>query len=439
MQYSSEADQPVGATPTGEAVPKHRGAPHLTPSPKARLYELDALRFAAALMVLLVHYTWSGSHTGGTIVDFSQSLGPATRYGYLGVDLFFMISGLVVLMSTWNRTPSQFLISRISRLYPAYWVAVSLTTVVVITGVAQGRDGITPLQYLANMAMLAAPLDVGYIESVYWTLWAEWRFYALLFLFAIAGITIRRAQLFMWGWLSASVAVEFLPIPGEHSIGLLVQPQYSHYFIAGMAMYLVYRFGLSVQLGLLIFCTYLAALYHAVQRVIEPGATEIFFAHLNPTIILLAVSVMYAVMLLISTRSLSRWSHPFLAQLGSLTYPLYLIHATIGYALFNALAAHINPWVLLPAITGAMCALSWMISTQVEARLQPRIRRNLTAAWNTVRDLSRRKPMHHSSRPNPKHSVSLHSGIRPEPETPMNREDRHAADPLDSQQHEHVQ
>lgn len=46
-------------------------------------------------------------------------LSEVTRYGYAGVNLFFVISGFVILMSVWGRTAPQFIASRVSRLYPA--------------------------------------------------------------------------------------------------------------------------------------------------------------------------------------------------------------------------------------------------------------------------------------------------------------------------------
>jgi peptidoglycan/LPS O-acetylase OafA/YrhL len=63
-----------------------------------------------------------------------------SRYGYLGVDLFFVISGFVVQLSAWDRRPPEFVVSRIVRLYPAFWIAV---TVVVVIPASMPTAGIT--------------------------------------------------------------------------------------------------------------------------------------------------------------------------------------------------------------------------------------------------------------------------------------------------------
>src|SRR5690348_11363931 len=102
-----------------------------SPSKVDRLYEIDALRIIAAVAVVVYHYTFADFAGGLTMTAFPQ-ISPVTRYGYLGVDLFFVISGFVCLLTALNRKPHQFVISRIVRLYPAYWVAVTLTTVAVV-------------------------------------------------------------------------------------------------------------------------------------------------------------------------------------------------------------------------------------------------------------------------------------------------------------------
>jgi peptidoglycan/LPS O-acetylase OafA/YrhL len=331
-----------------------------------RLYEIDLLRFLAALMVVMLHYSFS---QGRADFGFGPALGAVTQYGYLGVELFFMISGMVVLMSMWGRTTRVFVASRVSRLYPAFWTAVTLTTLVSVVAPVSG-ESVTVARYLANLTMFPQLANIEYTDGVYWTLWCEWRFYLILFGLSLVGITIRRTHWLLWGWLVVSVALQSLPIPGSlhDALALIIQPQFSHYFIAGMALYLVHRFGMTTNLALLLVVSYGNAVREAggrvAERVAEGQSPNLFVA----TMVLCAI---FAVMILAATGGLRwiRWR--WLATLGGMTYPLYLIHAAAGVAIFNSLVPTLSPWLALSLVVVAMCGLAWLISVAIEDRLRP--------------------------------------------------------------------
>ncbi|RZJ93005.1 MAG: acyltransferase, partial [Hymenobacter sp.] len=96
-----------------------------------RYYEIDLLRFVAAAAVVLYHFAYRGYHADHlSPVDYPV-LGQVCKYGYLGVELFFLISGYVILHSAQGKSLGQFFVSRVQRLYPAYWVACTLCFVVV--------------------------------------------------------------------------------------------------------------------------------------------------------------------------------------------------------------------------------------------------------------------------------------------------------------------
>jgi peptidoglycan/LPS O-acetylase OafA/YrhL len=74
-----------------------------------------------------------------------------------------------VLLSAWDRTPRSFVISRAVRLYPAYWIAVTLTTIVSV-GLSRGRFPVSLPQYLANLTMFNSLPNIQNVDVVYWTL-----------------------------------------------------------------------------------------------------------------------------------------------------------------------------------------------------------------------------------------------------------------------------
>lgn len=115
-----------------------------------RFNELDLMRFFAAMSVLVYHYKSKYIEAISDNQVLTAKIYAFTKFGYLGVDLFFLISGFVILASAINRTCSQFAASRITRLYPTFWVCMTITTLALIS--IKNHD-VTLLQYMANMTM----------------------------------------------------------------------------------------------------------------------------------------------------------------------------------------------------------------------------------------------------------------------------------------------
>jgi len=355
---------------------RHRtpGREALTSGPD-RLYEIDLLRITAALAVVVYHYTFSGWAGRLTSITF-PTLSIVTRYGYLGVDLFFTISGFVVLLSAWGREPHQFVISRIVRLYPAYWIAVTITAVIAVT-LSRGLFHVSASQYVANLTMMNSLPNIANVDVVYWTLWAEIRFYLLVFALAWIGITRRRVIGLLWLWLGATAVMESGVIPSGPAakLDLLVQSQWSHYFVAGMALCMIHRSGWSWHLGVVLALAEGNAAFRAVgfgRRV----ATR-YQQTLHPAVIVTVVTMILVVMLLIALRVTRRIARPWFAVAGALTYPLYLVHAYNGFVMFDRFGRVVNKWVLLVATIALMASAAYAIHRFVEKPLAPRLKRAL--------------------------------------------------------------
>src|SRR4051794_500691 len=160
--------------------------------PRPRLAALDALRFVAAAAVVLYHFTGRTSSVWGPEQgERLGGIGRWTGYGSLGPALFFVISGFVILMTAWGRSTAHVVASRVGRLYPAYWVAVLTTGALLLFLWPEGKH-VTPHEVLVNLTMMQSAFGVDHVDGVYWTLWTELRFYLLLAVFSLLGITRSR-------------------------------------------------------------------------------------------------------------------------------------------------------------------------------------------------------------------------------------------------------
>jgi peptidoglycan/LPS O-acetylase OafA/YrhL len=356
--------------PSGRHRARRRKA--AAPAGRDRLYEIDLLRITAAVAVVIYHYTFSGYAAHLTSVAF-PALSTVTRYGYLGVDIFFVISGFVVLLSAWGRRPHEFVISRIVRLYPAYWVAVTITAIVAVT-LSRGLFTVTPAQYAANMTMLNPLPNLANVDVVYWSLWAEIRFYLLVFVLAWIGITRARVTALLWLWLAATAVIEAHLLPAGPA-DLIVQSQWSHYFITGMALCLIYRTGFSRQLGAILVIAYSNAVYQAINFAHRVSGRYHQVLHLP--VIVAVITVIFIVTTLIALRVTRRLGRPWFAVAGTLTYPLYLLHACNAFVLFNIFGGVVNRWVLLVAMVTGMGCAAYGVHQLVEARFALRLKRAL--------------------------------------------------------------
>ncbi len=140
--------------------------------PLARVNEIDLLRFIAAMAVVFFHYSFRGYAAGVMPVMPYPAFAPLSKYGYLGVELFFMISGFVILMTAAGGSLRKFLVSRIVRLYLAFWACCTLTFAVTAAS-GDPRFSTTMGHYLGNMTMLSGFFGVPLIDGAYCSLLVE--------------------------------------------------------------------------------------------------------------------------------------------------------------------------------------------------------------------------------------------------------------------------
>ncbi|GAA1400178.1 acyltransferase family protein [Catellatospora coxensis] len=348
------------------------GAPAARTAP-ARLLILDGLRLAAALLVVAHHLV-----RGPWGVDPGSLFGPlaaVASFGWLGVNLFFLISGFVICLSSWGRGLGEFAVSRVVRLFPAYWVGVVLTTAVLAAWPAL-RGPLPAPESLVNLTMLQSGLGVTDQDWSYWSLGAELRFYLLFAIVVWLGVTYRRVVYFCGVWTLVAV---FSTTWNQGWINNMIVPQFAPYFVAGVALFLIHRFGSNLLLWGLVGVNWLIALYRL------QGYPPLEHFHLSWWSVAALVTGCFALLAAVALGAFHRVGWRWLTVAGALTYPLYLIHQAIGQTLIVALRDRAPHWLLLAGIVALMLGVSWLIHRWVERPLGARLKRGLATSLAAVR------------------------------------------------------
>lgn len=327
------------------------------PAPAAtRLVEVDALRGVAALAVVLFHFT---TRFGELYPGHDRPL-LALPDGHYGVNLFFIISGFVIFM-TLERTqrPMDFIVSRFSRLFPSYWFAIFLTLGVTHwLGLPDKLVGLGTA--LANMVMVHGIFFVDHVDGVYWTLEVEMLFYGgMLLLYRLKWLGAIHTALF--GLLALRVVYfvleKYFGISLPWTIYRLLILQYIPWFALGISVYqLVKR--------------------HRTDAC-RPAAITVLLA--IATLLLCESTVMALLGVVFATAAFTAASGRFgllrlgpLAWLGTISYPLYLLHENIGWAILLRLSAFGLPMNLAVVLTlGIALVLAAAVTRWVE---QPAMR-----------------------------------------------------------------
>lgn len=343
----------------------------------SRIPELDLLRFLAAIAVVFFHYAFRGYAGDDLTTMHYPALEPVAQYGFLGVHLFFMISGFVILMTAGDGSVKRFIASRASRLLPAFWVCCTITFFMTL---AIGGDRFTATwpQYLANLVTLGGGFGADPIDGAYWSLGAELRFYRLVGILLIIG-QIHRAERWLYVWLIGTVLVELFPFIKLK--GFLVT-DYAGFFIAGAACFLIRAHGLSRSRVALVSAAWGLSLYHEFQLL--PYFNENFGKPLNPAVVAAVMSMFFVVMLVLALRrtpmlTSSRW-----VWFGAVSYPLYLIHQNVGYMLFNDVGSAVDQVVMFWSVVAAAIGAALLVHVAVEKSAAGPLKRGVFHALDAL-------------------------------------------------------
>jgi peptidoglycan/LPS O-acetylase OafA/YrhL len=325
-------------------------------NPRERIAELDLLRFFAALSVMIYHLVTLPDPT----TPAEQTIKWCARFGWMGVPLFFMISGFVILWTAQAKDGYAFVASRVSRLYPSFWAAVLLTSLIT-------WGSFSPLTVAANLTMIPQRLGAPYVDGVYWTLDVEIMFYALVFILIVTH-QMRRVELWLAIWAIVCAVGTFIPIPW------ITLSEQAPFFLSGCTLFLIRSRGPSRErLAILTVSLFLCLISGISQQKGFTKSDELSAHVVTAT----AIVLFHALFLGVALRRLRLPDLRLWYCLGSLTYPLYLVHNVIGKHIYARLP--LTPWTKVAVVVACVLSLATVMAIVIEQRACSALQRFLLA------------------------------------------------------------
>jgi peptidoglycan/LPS O-acetylase OafA/YrhL len=338
------------------------------------LPEIDWLRSLACVAVVAFHFCYRGQQSDWIADAPPRWLAMPLRYGYLGVDLFFIVSGFVVYMTASGRSPRAFVASRIARLFPAYWAAVLLTAVVCTLSGSE-VFAVSWTEVLVNLSMLthlvALRWEMPFVDGAYWSLGVEVQFYLLVWL-ALCLDLLESCEVLAGGWLMMSAISLVRPM---FNLGVWLGLEWAPLFTAGILFYRILLHGLTLRRYLLVWAAYWLAVAQAIRPAVlmisAPGDPP-----RDPWVVFAVLSVFFGLFALLALRRLRWRGYRWIRWAGLLTYPVYVLHQNIGYVLLEVLRP-VWPSLAIRLLVGItlILLLATLVHRLIERPLGVRLRR----------------------------------------------------------------
>jgi peptidoglycan/LPS O-acetylase OafA/YrhL len=333
-----------------------------------RFANVDGLRAIAALGVMIEHLFGDllrqTPPNAGPINAVADSVVQNVSLGRFGVALFFLISGFVVPFSIGGDRPlAHFAISRLFRLYPAFWLALAvLATMAWLAG--EPRSVAT---VLANMTMAPALFGQPWLSPIHWTLFIELVFYVLVALLVSVG---RLRNVGVLSALSlALVAATVLPVQFRIHGVVNLPVQYLGMHLSCLFLGLLLRLWLVervqgarmavLALALAQFAAMLSVADFSLARgdnFIMEGRTPILTAYVLAFVVFLAAV------------RFGRPHSPMLARIGLVSYSMYLFHWSVNVTVYRflPLTGQISDIAVMAVCVALTLTVSWLVYRMVE-------------------------------------------------------------------------
>ncbi len=324
----------------------------LTWNPRYQL--LNHCRGIAVIAVVFFH--GFGTSYNVPVHRWVKPLQGIASMGWLGVDLFFVISGYCIAANIYGcfqkgRTPTQFIKGRLWRIVPTYWLA---TLVAMGIGILAMPFNHTTLRnnipfslvdWIGNALLLQTALGRTFYLLVCWSLVYEMVFYTIAMVLFYIG-RLASVQIILW-ILPLSAAFALVGRPQQHLF------PWVQFVFGSLVFYGLWQAGTHRSIQRLIAVTLL---------VIGVGAGGWIYNNTGSVDIL--VGGLFGLLLLALYNfddQMASWpGGRWLEQIGIISYSLYLLHVSLQGRFVN-MAMRVIPfnslWVIVVQIGGMAVAI----------------------------------------------------------------------------------
>ena len=338
---------------------------------KKNIQFIQTLRCIACLLVVFMHITGTYNET-----YHSSFLDNIFSFGGAGVDIFFVLSGFIITYSNTksitNPTDiSKFIKKRIIRIFPIYWVIISIFLLLQL---------LLPLFYKTHFQFTITNLLSTYlllpnhtmVNGVSWSLTNELFFYLL---FIVALLVPKKNYILLLLFIYLTFLIVFPTVFNVKSntnnfTFLLLFPMNIEFLLGIIVVLCIDNFPIKwsisfLILGIVLFIT--AAIFSNTGNFILNNGYDRVILYGLPSFVIILALVKYELNKQVNIPSL-------ILKLGDASYSIYLFHLPLVAAFFKiVLKLHITNYLLiLLLISGlviAICYVGIIIYNKVEMPL----------------------------------------------------------------------
>jgi exopolysaccharide production protein ExoZ len=310
--------------------------PAASPS-SPRLLHLRSIQYLRAAAALMVAYFHAIDQIPGYRPDFDRFLGGGLNLAS-GVDIFFVISGFIMLITNRNGRPGRFALRRLIRIVPLYWLLTLLLVGLTLWQPAQFRSTVVSPSALIQSLLFIPYMNPGHPGEIFpllvpgWTLNLEMFFYAV---FALVLFAPERLRVPIVGAILGSLVLLGLLLQGRGvppELLFYTDSRLVEFWLGMLIAHVLIRDSLRLPRGV---CVGLVAVGFAMLLTGIPMkllGVNLFTFNITSNVLPAAGIIVGTVCL---ERSGSIRNHPWLHWLGDASYSIYLTHIfSLGVARF---------------------------------------------------------------------------------------------------------